>query len=617
MVTTEHALVRNIHLMPIPATTGSLAGTVWLPEQPGNTRAPAVGATVTIRFADTLSFTTTTNAEGHYAFESLPPFNYLATAELTDFAPGSGMVMVHAGQAAHLDLFLANFPTMNATVEGLVLLPGPAGGPAIGATVWLFRARGDSLVTMTDDSGHFVFDSARVGLHDIHATLTGYREIHTQIMVGDFAVTHVVLHFEGEPTGGGTVNGTVVFADGTPATRAEVNLTGINNRCFFHAITDSIGFFNFEHVCTGRFHITASAMMHGFVTSEITVVENETTTVTLTLSDSANGGHHGGGGHHQGDSLTVVELTGTAIVLQDSLHPRAIRYLLDINGDGVADYRLSFGPPWYEPANVPPLGAHRPANGDTITVSGGLLTYTEPPIVVVYDINGLFWRRPFHGHGGHPGGDHHGEGCNPDSVTRIELAGVAHVMTSGGFHGERTSYQIYTGGAEDPTSTYMLDFGRPDYEPGNGAHRPANGDSITIVGGLLDCPNMRMPIVLVYEINGLAWREPGDTIALGPDASGANEPVNVGEPVSYLTARNFPNPFNPVTTIEYSIPAAGNVKVAIYDLEGRLVRELVSGFQNSGTYAVAWDATNSASGIYFYRVSVGDKSFINRMVLMK
>jgi hypothetical protein len=87
--------------------------------------------------------------------------------------------------------------------------------------------------------------------------------------------------------------------------------------------------------------------------------------------------------------------------------------------------------------------------------------------------------------------------------------------------------------------------------------------------------------------------------------------------VSYLTARNFPNPFNPTTTIEYSIPVSGNVKVAVYDLEGRLVTQLVNGFQNSGTYAVSWDGRNSASGICFYRVSVGDKSFVNRMLLMK
>jgi hypothetical protein len=350
--------------------------------------------------------------------------------------------------------------------------------------------------------------------------------------------------------------------------------------------------------------------MHGFVEADIAVVENETTTLTLTLDDSAHGPNH-----HHGDTLTTVNLTGTAIVITenaDSLnHPPRVHYLLDVDGDGLGDYRLAFGPPWYQPAS----GAVRPANGDSITIHGGLLTYTTPPVVVVYDINGLLWRAPFHGHGGHGGGDH-GQGfCRPDSLTRVELSGVAVVRTTGGFHGEQTGYAL---AADDSTIIARLDFGRPDYLPESGAVRPVNGDLIAIVGGQIYCPDAQIPVVIVYEINGLLWREPGDTLALGAAMpSAVDEPVVIGAPSTYLTARNYPNPFNPTTTIQYSLPVAGAVTLRIFDIVGREVAVLVNQTQAAGSYAIAWDGHNAASGLYFYRLTVGNQTLTQRMTLLK
>ena len=148
--------------------------------------------------------------------------------------------------------------------------------------------------------------------------------------------------------------------------------------------------------------------------------------------------------------------------------------------------------------------------------------------------------------------------------------------------------------------------------------RPANGDAITIVGGQIFCANEPLlPIVIVYEINGLLWRVPGDTVGLGAVALSVGEPVYIGEPVSHLMARNYPNPFNPVTTISYSVPVSGSVQLKVYDISGREVATLVNAAQNAGSYAVAWDGSANASGIYFYRLSVGNLSYTSRMVLMK
>jgi hypothetical protein len=585
---------------------GNVEGTVYLPGENGGV---AAGATVTLRHEHNDSLTTTTNAEGHYNFTGIQHGMYTAQATLDGYMPGMGSVNVIENQTSTLNLHLGAIPTGFGVVEGLVRLPGDNGAPAAGAAVILSRMHMDSLVTTTNGEGHFHFDSVAVGEYAIRAILDGYRDAEGMVFVQDGHSTTITLHLRNPEAGGGTVNGIVMLGNGEPAHHANIELSG-PELPVYHSMTNDEGHFNIEHVQAGAYTITAMLMMHGFATAPVQVTENQITSVTLTLNDSMGGGQH----HHEGDTLTIVDLTGTAIVVApDSIHhPHHIRYFLDVDNDGVPDYQLSFGPPWYNS----PSGATRPQNGDVITVHGGLLTYTDPSIVVVYQINGQFWREPFHGHGGHGGGDHGHDGCNPDSVTRVELQGVAQVHNIGGFHGDQTLYMMNTD--DDPMAEYRLDFGRADYDPGNGATRPADGDSIAIVGGQIYCPNMETPIVIVYEINGMFWREPGDTLGLGSvDAVSGVGPVKVGTPVSYLTARNYPNPFNPTTIISYSIPMSGEVKLAVFDITGRKVADLVNQHQDAGTYAVAFDGHTLPSGIYFYRVNVGSQSFTNRMLLLK
>jgi hypothetical protein len=422
------------------------------------------------------------------------------------------------------------------------------------------------------------------------------------------------------PTPPGQIHALVLLPDASPVPGAMVMVCGQfmhhpmqPPRPFRMALTGPDGVAFFPDLPPGPYEVTAEMRQMGFAATRVEVVSNQTTNVTLTV-------HHHDSTFRPPDSLTVVELAGTAIVVTDTLHPMRVAYFLDVDGDGTADFRLSFGPPWYNP----PSQASRPANGDEITIVGGLLTHTTPPVVVVFEINGLFWRDPHRGHGGNGGGDHQGNGCDPDSVTVIELAGTALVDTchrdpghpgDHGPHGELICYAADTDADGHPN--YALDFGRPDYNPGNGATRPLAGDEITIVGGQVFCPPAMMPMVIVYEINGLLWRTPGDTVGLGAIASAVDEPVYVGQPSSHLMARNYPNPFNPLTTISYSIPVAGDVQLKVFDITGREVATLVNSRQNAGSYAVAWDGSASASGIYLYRISVGNLSYAGRMVLMK
>ncbi len=88
-------------------------------------------------------------------------------------------------------------------------------------------------------------------------------------------------------------------------------------------------------------------------------------------------------------------------------------------------------------------------------------------------------------------------------------------------------------------------------------------------------------------------------------------------PADYTLNEAYPNPFNATTTISYNLPIAGNVKLQVYNLLGQRVAVLVDGNLDSGEHTVTWDASDYSSGVYFYKLIVGDKMFTKRMTLLK
>jgi len=103
------------------------------------------------------------------------------------------------------------------------------------------------------------------------------------------------------------------------------------------------------------------------------------------------------------------------------------------------------------------------------------------------------------------------------------------------------------------------------------------------------------------------------------NASGVDD---LAKPLVY-DVNCHPNPFNPMTNIEFSLPRPGMVSLQVYDLTGRLMRTLVSGTSyDAGTHTVPWNGTDKdgrtvASGVYFYRFESGDHRQSGRMVLLK
>jgi len=91
---------------------------------------------------------------------------------------------------------------------------------------------------------------------------------------------------------------------------------------------------------------------------------------------------------------------------------------------------------------------------------------------------------------------------------------------------------------------------------------------------------------------------------------------------SHFVVSNFPNPFNARTEINFSLPESGRARLAIYDVTGQLVRELVDEYLLTGVYSRQWDGLNSrniptASGIYFIKLAVGNYSTSHSMILLK
>jgi hypothetical protein len=95
------------------------------------------------------------------------------------------------------------------------------------------------------------------------------------------------------------------------------------------------------------------------------------------------------------------------------------------------------------------------------------------------------------------------------------------------------------------------------------------------------------------------------------------ETEGVFGPKSFTLKANYPNPFNPATTINFNLTAGANVNLSIYDVNGKLVETLVDGYREAGDYTSTWNGSNVASGTYLYRLTVDGQSITRKMTLLK
>jgi hypothetical protein len=124
------------------------------------------------------------------------------------------------------------------------------------------------------------------------------------------------------------------------------------------------------------------------------------------------------------------------------------------------------------------------------------------------------------------------------------------------------------------------------------------------------------------ELNGVSDRAEHLAKIMVLMGHGVGPATPVGPVTRSSLSQNYPNPFNPQTTIAFSITTRGHVELNVYDVGGRLVRELADEVRAAGAHTVAWDGRDGngslvASGVYFYRLSSPGFSQTKKMVLLK
>jgi len=453
-----------------------------------------------------------------------------------------------------------------------------------------------------------------VGVHPIGAGKFGYEPFHGEVEIVENEVTvfDIVLEpFHQEDLVFGSVFGTVTDEAGETLPEAHVLLVprgerGGNGwphdpeggRGQLVTFTDENGAYNFEEAPVGAY--LARAAKRGFqpADQEIEVAEGEATEANFVLAEDEHGGGNGGG--HEGER---VELHGIAIVIDGDV---ADIYLLDTDADGAADYLLNFGPPDYDPGN----GAARPESGDEIDITGMITGHMEPPLVLVFTINGQEWRNPDGGdHGGRPGGGNGWEG--EDELELVEAEGTVMVNADGPWY-----HRYFLNVDENDRAEYVLFFGDDDYDPGNGVARPEDGDFVNIIGGLFQ-PREGLPVIVVYQLNGQLWREPGDTLELFWQDPNDVKDVDISLPISLVLVSAYPNPFNPKAIVSLKLPAAAEIRVSLVDLTGREVAKLASGRFEAGSHNLMIDGSEIKAGTYFLRVESANDGIVRKVTLLR
>ncbi len=168
-----------------------------------------------------------------------------------------------------------------------------------------------------------------------------------------------------------------------------------------------------------------------------------------------------------------------------------------------------------------------------------------------------------------------------------------------------------------PTKFPCVDYGAGDYRfiISFGAANVNPGDTQTFIVGQLIArgANNLMSVSALKATEGLV------RILFNTNfgTTSINDPSIINVPDNYKLYQNFPNPFNPVTKIKFSLATAGSINLTVYDMSGKEVSVLLNGFQEAGDKEVVFDGKDLPSGIYFYKLTVKNLSATLKMVLIK
>jgi hypothetical protein len=183
------------------------------------------------------------------------------------------------------------------------------------------------------------------------------------------------------------------------------------------------------------------------------------------------------------------------------------------------------------------------------------------------------------------------------------------------------------GSMADSTAIEYLNSVKPDGTP---VFMPGEENAKALFHDSLPGPGNTMVVADGMNTLGVEWNPEvwSNDVVSYPQALSATQAAgifvvtdvvspSVDEPGSFVLRQNYPDPFNPATTIEYEIPTTSRVRLLVYDLLGREVATLVDNVQPGGSHAVHYDASGLASGIYFYRLVADQFVQTRKMVVSK
>jgi hypothetical protein len=379
----------------------------------------------------------------------------------------------------------------------------------------------------------------------------------------------------------------------------------------------------------------------------------------LTWREAVAYGTEGWNGHHFWDNRGDT-LTATGMILLDTTYFYH-HYFLDVDHDSIPEYKLGFGPPWYEPES----GTPRPGDGKTVSIFGRVHARPGADMLVVYEVNGQEWQlsdqpAPWAGmwmyrdHSdttfaycvndssnrigfppGHMGG-HMGGGMFPDS-SFVQFWQI-HADSLPGEHDDQHFMGFYLN-MHDPSGNTMMDGRFGGHHGGMRLQREQHfqfryHDEDLERLGLSEDGMM----VHYWDAENRLWSPaPGMTVNSGTNtvtfssedlsnyyvlaapssATGITISQTKAIPADFVLQQNYPNPFNPTTTIQFRIPEARHVKLAVYNGVGEIVATLVDQDLTAGFHKVNFKSNGYSTGVYYYRIEAGGFEQVKKMTLMK
>jgi len=200
---------------------------------------------------------------------------------------------------------------------------------------------------------------------------------------------------------------------------------------------------------------------------------------------------------------------------------------------------------------------------------------------------------------------------------------------------------VYTKNSQCPTCYRIIDLESNEIsDPANNMQYEYNGSllnwysqawspdhSKVVMAGHDSLSTSYSPFLYIYDITTDSFTATTGTNYFIPVFWVEETDVSVDEPADnlpgeFVLCSNYPNPFNPVTTLQYDLPEDAMVNITIYDMMGRIVNNLVSSQQNAGYKSIQWNATNNqgqpvSAGLYLYTIQAGKFRQTKKMVLLK